>query len=438
MHQCLCAMNDGVYIFDASMKDESFQQLTLHDLHPAQQMTIKNHLLHTLSLTDYDKISDDSWINIFCYCDVKDIFSINLVCNHFHSLINDKNHNNGMDQCWKHQCQSICKDIEILNFKPDNWKKLCIALCKLLDTRNVLKFTTGEQHYSLCNKRKSLELFYYKSMQLLPITFAADKKHKHDQEGTCIIAPCSDGDENNKYSRLLQIAIISACQTDNILVFQLLSKYLQSFNDILVGKDKFNNGDRKQTPLGAAVCHSSHKIIRYLLNDDNINLCSQLPALLPKAAANLDEMTVKWLLNHPRMTLLGINMTNTSYNDRETPLHSVITRIYFNTYHEGVVEKGLKIISLLLNDPRTDANLLNDDEQTPLTQAIDCYTLNRCPKEVVLELIKSPKINVTLLHRLMVLYLDERKSEIQQVEQEIIDEIEKKYQQTKSSFSMLY
>ena len=40
----------------------------------------------------------------------------------------------------------------------------------------------------------------------------------------------------------------------------------------------------------------------------------------------------------------------------------------------------------------------NEDEQTPLTKAIECYTLNHCPKEVVVEIITSPNIQVTQMH----------------------------------------
>ena len=97
---------------------------------------------------------------------------------------------------------------------------------------------------------------------------------------------------------------------------------------------------------------------------------------------------VSLLLNHPNMTKNGINKNN--YFDA-TPLHCVSICPH-NVQHEDVQEDATKIAQMLLNDERTDLNVIMYNN-TPLMYAI------RTQPKVAQLLIDHEKVDVNVGNR---------------------------------------
>lgn len=217
-------------------------------------------------------------------------------------------------------------------------------------------------------------------------------------------------------------AAIAACENDNVLVFELSSRYFKNVNEIYIDTVSIQG----MTPLGAAIRHRSYRIIDYLLNPHNdlqgvdkqykdkiqkeIDVSKyfsdQYESPLTLAASMLDVRIVKLLLNHPRMTKNDVNMHNLS---RCTPIDAAVFRISDKYKHKTDKKfdesKALKVVSLLLDDKRVNGNgfvLECPDDLTPLRIILKHYAekKDKFLKQILLKFIKCPRVCVNKQHLL--------------------------------------
>lgn len=384
------------YVYDASMKDELYQTLSVNDLHPLQQMKMKNHLLER-DVDFINRISNDSWRTILHFCRPKDVVSIGVTCEYFAWLTNHKQ----MKKYWKFLCDNLCSDIQMLQYKTKNWKQFFIALDKFLFKQS--KFAKSWWVYK--PRRSELEL--QQNTLLYPINIKTNCDGRGDT---------------------LKFATLAACEHDNVLIFQLLSRYFDNVNDICANsndkncyhtcdwprkqkKNNKNNNSRKYiTVLGSVIKNGSHTIAEYLLNtdfdddDDNAyddcndyysshrrKIQNQLDIMqrfgkdlktpLTVATEMLDDKILKLLLNHPKM------YSKSMY----TPLRQAIDAIG-NRYITVNASRGLKVVSLLLDDKRIDVR------KYEFQMAMHFYAKGNFPKNILFKLIYCSRVPVSQYH----------------------------------------
>ena len=85
----------------------------------------------------HEKVSDDVWIQSFCYLDVKSMMSIHLSCTHFHSLTDHMKHNR-INNCWAMHCVSLCTNLTTAGIQESDWKLFFKQLLHFLIDRNYI------------------------------------------------------------------------------------------------------------------------------------------------------------------------------------------------------------------------------------------------------------------------------------------------------------
>ena len=376
------------YIYDARLKGGDFQNFLLTDLHPRNQIQFKNSLFklnekyrqiysvddHITNINIYD-ISDDSWINIFCYCNVNDLISIHQICNHFYKLTNRKR-NKTINDFWKYQCDMVCNDIKSLKFTTPDWYKFFVALMKFYAEYFRVKPTTIIQALKIningdtingdtidTAKAKTVKTRVNKIANLFPMT----------------IGKITINSILNNWHR--ESTIEMACRQDNILIFKLLINYLDY--DINANIDEefehtcpTERGGGKMTILNLVARCGAVDIATFLLgNDDNknswlskidINNGSgyQLDTPLLLASYWKHIQIVKLLLKHPKMTKIGVNTCDTS---GRTPLHCAVEQEFISP---AKMRQTLPLVELLLKDGRVMLDKRNICGKTALDKAI--------------------------------------------------------------------
>ena len=408
----------------------------------------------------YD-ISDDIWHSILHYLDIQDFLSIPITCNYFHRMTNASKHNS-INQYWKKQCIKVCKDIEILTFTTPNWHKFFINL--LLFVNKMYTYTSRKciiQHIDATSSLSSFDLKYTKTahMPQFPLTIGSRnggnytfkmplssckildfspvlkmgnlninrnnnfntigiRNGRHNRLNTGI--NINNNTNNNNYNTISKTignsidcncnytyGIKLVCEQDNILMFKLLSNYLDP-RDINQNLFSGSKSGQSLTLLGAVAKYGAVKIGDYLLNNNNINIngntntnininntktCTNIAELVLNMNINQREYDnntalilatiggqidiIKLLLKHPQMTAEGINMVNNTGN---TALHCAVSKtvtfnqnlnLNFNSQQKKELRK--KIVSLLLKDERININIANGNcngAHTPLSMAV--------------------------------------------------------------------
>lgn len=391
--------------------------------------------------SDIYDINGDVWMEIFFYCNVKDFLAIALTCNYIHSLTDNTKYNM-INKFWQYHSKQLCLDIEILNFKTKDWKQFYVSLCKFfISEKYTHKRRTLGSHQSnqlmqtlLTNTFAKHNHNYTYNYQLdvaetdngdIDYTINWYEYHSLDSKFPVIIGKHRDEYFGELSCGGWRYPIVQACVHDNVLIFQMLSKYFTNINDIA---DKGGI-----TLLGVVITCRNHRIADHLLGNNNCDIniknnnnynynCDvgkKLPLLnqtpLIAAAFKTDAKLVQLLLQHPNMTTGNVNKTDV---DGRTPLHCVLhSRVIgrLAVYRHQIVDnrndddcftvRAIKCMKLLLNDERTRTDIVDRASNTVLYDALHIMARSKktkfsytIPKELVLTLIESPKVNVYKKH----------------------------------------
>ena len=329
-------------------------------------------------------LHEDVWTSVFLYLNIVDFLAVRSCCHHFNKLTDQKRYRK-VNQFWKSQCSNLCPDIKSFKFDTNDWFEFFLAFAQFLkscfkypfnfdheynfyvDARCIYKYNQDDQSNDTSNK------------YTFPVTFG----------GT------DDEFEVLKYEKC-EKAIIMACQDDNILMFKFLSYYLEEIDDChQQTKFCYNWSDLNILPT---VCeYDSINIARYILyNPEYVNFQTikvEVPTFgyerTPLMIATDSQCTeiVELLLTHPNMTKKGINMVDIMG----------YTALHFTCIARGDEEFDIRILNLLLQDDRIDANIFDSNGSTPFIKAIDAYQyMSQAEKKVLLHLIKSDKVDINL------------------------------------------
>ena len=344
------------YIYDASVSEKMYQNVTYADLHPNVQNTMKHglHGLFTFHNATYQNggvadIIDDIWMEIFYYLNFKSIIHISSACRHFHMLTHSKKYLK-MHRYWKWKCKTICNDIEILNYETDDWYSFFISLYIFMKRFKYFNYFNDIHDYKL------------------------DCTYKHANKGVPITIGTHNIDfDTNLPPKLFQPiepahhTISLACIQDNIAVFKLLIKYIGNINDNIhhYGYDCY------MSPLGIACMCNSCEIAQYLLNRDDIDilLCQTDSWCTPLWLATFYHSIniVELLLKHPKTTKESVNLRATPKLYMMSPLHCT----FCPAYCASNPDIPLKIAQMLMSDKRTDPNSMDyPSKASPVYDAI--------------------------------------------------------------------
>ena len=372
----------------------------------------------TTSNIEIFDIIDDAWISVILYCNVKDFLSLRLSCKHFNLLTNHKRYNQ-INKYWKHVCQRLCQDIDILNFETNDWFNFFISFSKFL--MKEIELRGLDRHNIILSiwdliclakdetARGTFPMLIGQIRRPIRYNYNYNSKTADDDYGDID----HDHDKNINDLSPRSYPIISACKNDNIEVFKLLSKY---FVDVAIDEDNYryrysldeirDDKYNDKSILEVIIVNQSYTIAKYLLCKKGIENCGSIDVnksfggsymvsktALALAASKLDEIMVQLLLKYPTMNKHGINNTNFAMKSKntyaETPLHWAIKSIGTRDN-----DKGARVLKLLLNDERTNGNLINYNGRTPLRQAL----YDKCSNRILLLLINSPNVSVYKSH----------------------------------------
>ena len=92
---------------------------------------------------------DDIWTNIFLFLSVKDYVCVHLTCNHFSDLTSIKSNNIIVNRYWQRESRKLCENID-RNWKPNvdgkvNWFKFYVELIDFLEIHPRKQFWTKKQ-----------------------------------------------------------------------------------------------------------------------------------------------------------------------------------------------------------------------------------------------------------------------------------------------------
>ena len=181
-------------------------------------------------------------------------------------------------------------------------------------------------------------------------------------------------DHNDKNSKCFDINAKIKPPADTILV-QVIYKNAIDIATFILGKNiSTNNYNFANIDLSVYLQRSKDTLLTY-------------------CAYHRRSKVLSLLINHPSMTKKLINKIDSNYNDL-TPFHCAVTRNYNNQLlaqdkddHDDV----LNIVTMLLNDKRTDINKCSFSGETPLMTAISTYP------EIAIILIGNDKCDVNIL-----------------------------------------
>ena len=358
---------------------------------------------------------DDLWLLIITSLSSGDFIAVRQTCNRFYQLTdhNYKKHTIA-NKYWKKECQRLCFDVKKA---IDN--KFIAENNKWFDFyRDLTQFLIANKYVNNFNECSNIS----KPITLYKMSKRQRKQHKRqhrqNQVYSYIYGPnynrnienfnqnennknVNDNNNNNKNKlKLMQHPILLACKQDRLSIFQMLEFRfnVKNINQRFYDLDDCCN----HSALFTACCNGSIKIARYLLgfslinsklsnanlmnnknnnnnsdnsdnnhdhntnstsrNIDNININrvknidlnmiegEDDDTLLTKACSNGHIEIVSLLLKHPKMTTELINKGD------------------FCDYRPIQCTDNKDIISLLLNDKRTDINATSEHSfrTTPL------------------------------------------------------------------------
>ena len=309
------------------------------------------------------QIYTDIWLNVTLFLNVKEFVSLQRISKYFCDITDESKHGL-VKRYWKTQSKKLFSAINAIHHVKFN---------DSFDTPNWYRFYLATRSFYIDAKKIAAALNTGRSDDTLLANDSSQDNFEPDW-------------------------IIATCDTDNVLIFQMLICDNPNLMIKMIRKPKlerFGSSDdvyyvepkrRHMSTVFWRCCeYGSITIIKYLL--DNIDIFTCIPnemiagqggdgdTPLSVACLHGHVSVAKLLFHHPIIKSNNNRHSRGKYNSR-TALHCAVSA----PEHDGLRLKAkLEIISMLLDDEKVDVNAQTDinykDINTPLMLAASCRSV---------------------------------------------------------------
>ena len=341
---------------------------------------------HQVNQVLMERISNDVWFHTFHLLTPLDFLGLSHTCSFCYNLCSSKY--TAIDKYWECKCKHLWSKINETNYKAKNWNKLFESMAHFIESA-----VTGmnDWQYQEITALSSLHCRDLNNYNICRCNLK-EKVKKLAYNMTVTVDTISNG---INISDILELTIIH----DHLEMFKI---YTCNMSDDILNKP-FHSKTFKSRADGYLILHDvirkgAVKICKYLLGSTNDEAGNKtfkdIDVLvvdehyydkntpLTVAAWKKHAQIVELLINHPNMTTMGMNKTNT---DGMRPLHYAC-----GLSSQIDINDQMETIRLLIDDERTNVNSRGPNGITPLMVAIRQH-----PKFVEL-LLQHDNINVNM------------------------------------------
>ena len=372
-------------------------------------------------MNDIFQVSDDAWFHTFGYLTALDFISISKTCLYFRNLSNSRKHF-AINKFWQHQCQKLWNHVKQLQDKlptalPKNYNfhhlfrsilSFIVKISLAIDSYDIQKEKWNENiHKRICNIELTVSKVVKrlnKDIHILKLIIEADNVEMFQIYLCNMKAVRLNYNSDIDYKIDLDFInrpLVDFQNIDGCILYHVLKQHAKKIGTYLLGpvttdsnSDDVNNcstitiASELENKENSNNNNNNNNKTTVYYNFPNIDIANiryggdEDTALILASSYKQVEM-VSLLLTHPNMTSKGIN---TGDRNNTTPLHCTCIGVLT----KGFLKDGLKIATMLINDDRTDINVLDEDDCSVLEYAMDGNL------GVAFMLIENEKFNVNV------------------------------------------